>query len=80
MMIYELESFNCETRNATSIPCLKSSHFRTIIICEANKFIITNSYHQNVIQRYNRKILRIGIKLNSEIHYNLYNPQEKNPH
>ena len=28
MVIYELELFNYETRNATSIPCLKSSHFK----------------------------------------------------
>lgn len=28
MVIYKLELFNYETRNATSIPCLKYSHLK----------------------------------------------------
>ena len=62
MMIYELESFNCETRNATSIPCLKSSHFKLHYMWGKqiyyHKFLPSEC--NTKIQR--KKILRIGIK------------------
>ena len=62
MMIYELESFNCETRNATSIPYLKSSHFKLHYMWGKqiyyHKFLTIRIYYKDTAE----KILRTSIK------------------